>query len=348
MVAVQQTTTNQQRKNNAFKFGKLAAVAATTRATIEEHSTSSTATSLTYEPSIFGLSKILDLSIGSTTASSSNTTTCCDTITTTITTTINSTKKRWYTSLLSNHSCMIIRTVEESTNEAKYEKRKKLYRRNRSKRRGVVCAAVGGGGGDDEEKDDNTTNNSMLTVRFDMVEIRCYPIILGDNPSVSCGPPLSIDWHPINTFTFQIDDYENTTKVDGDQREFGATLIPNDWREQLLLHEGVTKEELRQSNKEIKRIKINRLESRRLLYQFASSERNERIVRGLKNIVFAGKKRKEKEYLARSQIFDDHQRRQADILADVSIKSAASSGDDEDDDDSDSDSYSDNDHTGTA
>ena len=46
------------------------------------------------------------------------------------------------------------------------------------------------------------------SVCFDTVEIREYPYILGDNPSVSAGPPLSIGWDPQDEFIVGFEEYE--------------------------------------------------------------------------------------------------------------------------------------------
>lgn len=50
---------------------------------------------------------------------------------------------------------------------------------------------------------------SSSSVTFSTIEIRSFPMILGDNPACDPkGPPLSIDWDPINTRTLSVDRYE--------------------------------------------------------------------------------------------------------------------------------------------
>lgn len=49
----------------------------------------------------------------------------------------------------------------------------------------------------------------LKKVIFDDVEIREYPHILGDNPAVSEGVPLTIGWKPINSYSIDIDLFES-------------------------------------------------------------------------------------------------------------------------------------------
>lgn len=49
---------------------------------------------------------------------------------------------------------------------------------------------------------------SKKSVRFSTVRIQEYPYILGDNPSVSRGPPLSIGWTPMSSCNVDLDKYE--------------------------------------------------------------------------------------------------------------------------------------------
>lgn len=45
-------------------------------------------------------------------------------------------------------------------------------------------------------------------VSFSNVVVREFPRCLGDNPSVTDGPPLSIGWKPVAVYTKDVDDYE--------------------------------------------------------------------------------------------------------------------------------------------
>mmetsp|Transcript_30199 Transcript_30199/g.36741 ORF Transcript_30199/g.36741 Transcript_30199/m.36741 type:complete len:176 (+) Transcript_30199:170-697(+) len=47
-----------------------------------------------------------------------------------------------------------------------------------------------------------------LSVSFSDIHIREYDICLGDNPSCTCGPPISLSWTYKNTIIISIDDYE--------------------------------------------------------------------------------------------------------------------------------------------
>ena len=52
------------------------------------------------------------------------------------------------------------------------------------------------------------TCNQKKCVTFNKVEIRYYPVIIGDNPSVSDGCPVTIDWEPIGISLASLDEFE--------------------------------------------------------------------------------------------------------------------------------------------
>ena len=51
-------------------------------------------------------------------------------------------------------------------------------------------------------------DKSRHHVAFGAVEIREFPIILGDNPAITSGAPISIDWEPQHHQIMNIDIYE--------------------------------------------------------------------------------------------------------------------------------------------
>lgn len=89
-------------------------------------------------------------------------------------------------------------------------------------------------------------------VSFDKISIRQYPIELGDNPSCSKGPPLTIGWISDEFVEIDIDDYElsRPPRLIGGQMIIGRTE-----REKILLHQGHHLSEIREVVEEINRCK---------------------------------------------------------------------------------------------
>lgn len=81
------------------------------------------------------------------------------------------------------------------------------------------------------------------SISFAQVNIREYERVLGDNPSVTSGPPLSIGWrHAPDLISMDLDDYEEGR---GAHRSSSEYLVPRAVREQVLReHAGVSRREL--------------------------------------------------------------------------------------------------------
>jgi hypothetical protein len=95
----------------------------------------------------------------------------------------------------------------------------------------------------DASKDDESKDNKRVS--FDKIEIREYPRCLGENPSVTSGPPLSIGWNHSQSYVLDVDQYENFKDgVDeegaagGRRRRTSAEFqLPWNLREQILRDE---------------------------------------------------------------------------------------------------------------
>lgn len=90
------------------------------------------------------------------------------------------------------------------------------------------------------------------SVAFSTIEVRTYPIILGDNPSVSSGPPFTIDWDHQDSEEIDLSDYE-ILKPEKRTRE--QILLPARVRESWLRAQGYARSEIVEVGKEVNRIK---------------------------------------------------------------------------------------------
>jgi hypothetical protein len=104
------------------------------------------------------------------------------------------------------------------------------------------------------------TTTSTKSVSFGHVEIHSHAIVLGDNPSVSCGPPLTMKWKAFDNQTLTLDDYEQHRP---DRRLRDAMVIPRMVREDWLRNAGFARSQLRDSIASLAKIKQQRLRSAR-------------------------------------------------------------------------------------
>lgn len=85
------------------------------------------------------------------------------------------------------------------------------------------------------------------SVTFDRIKIREYERTLGDNPSCSSGPPLSIGWTCLYSYDYPIDEYERS-KPRRTKREFHLPAVR---RNDLLVREwGCSEEDIRRARRE--------------------------------------------------------------------------------------------------
>jgi len=109
-------------------------------------------------------------------------------------------------------------------------------------------------------------SNPSRSVSFSNLEIRTYETILGDNPSCSAGPSLSIGWrYDPNHDSISIDDYEaHQARING--LPPGSTyacrpeelVLHRSEREEILLSSGYTRQDFVESIRSMKKIKSKR------------------------------------------------------------------------------------------
>lgn len=91
------------------------------------------------------------------------------------------------------------------------------------------------------------TNSNVSTVSFQSVDVREYQQTLGDNPSCTYGPPVSLDWSYTEASSMNLEDYE---KVQQNSRR-----RPHQWRMSKRCRENMLKGQLGYSDEEIKAAK---------------------------------------------------------------------------------------------
>ena len=106
-------------------------------------------------------------------------------------------------------------------------------------------------------KHSDSNSSSSKSVGFDSVCIRSYQQTMGDNPAVSYGPPISLDWDYEEHEDVNIDEYEFQRGFA--RRNIQQMAISYYQRKAILTHDyGFTEEELKKAKKDANKIKLRR------------------------------------------------------------------------------------------
>lgn len=126
------------------------------------------------------------------------------------------------------------------------------------------------------------TAERTFRVNFNTIEIQEYPIIAGDNPSVSTGVPLTIDWTPLGKNAYDFEEYEQA--VEGVRRTCRAEIrIPASRRMEVLRQLGVSRGEIQEAVKEVNLARKQRQRTNELLGLAPAQFAIERFSRAVKN-----------------------------------------------------------------
>jgi hypothetical protein len=96
------------------------------------------------------------------------------------------------------------------------------------------------------------------SVRFKTIEIFEYPITLGDNPSVTSGAPLTIEWEVQRKSKFPLEYFEKHRPA---HKQKNSLRISGKGRKQLLLRCGFSHEEIINAALEATEMKKERLDT---------------------------------------------------------------------------------------
>jgi hypothetical protein len=96
------------------------------------------------------------------------------------------------------------------------------------------------------------SSSSQPIVTFSTVKFHTHAVILGDNPSVSVGPPLAMGWKAVHSDSLDMEEYETSRPPRRQKRDL---IIPKNMRVSWLRDEGYARSELAEVEDEIKMIK---------------------------------------------------------------------------------------------
>ena len=151
--------------------------------------------------------------------------------------------------------------------------------------------------------DSTNSSNSLPTkisrrkVGFGRISIREYPMIVGDNPSVSKGVPISIDWEHLSEDFLDVSHYEELRK---DSRRTGMDELRMRpfYRDDMLRKLGFSKLDRQVATKDATITRKQRTKTMASKCHIARLEYIETIQRVLINILTLGsRRRKERAYM---------------------------------------------------
>ena len=111
-------------------------------------------------------------------------------------------------------------------------------------------------------EEDESRNNSLQNKRqvcFDSVLVHVHRVTLGDNPAVTAGPPITIEWEAESSHHFTVDAWEEQQERLYRREKLAQIRLSSDRRQRILkLYAGVSRKEILQSMADTKKIRQSR------------------------------------------------------------------------------------------
>jgi len=136
-----------------------------------------------------------------------------------------------------------------------------------------------------------STRTRTSRISFSQIQIREYPIIVGDNPSIMTGTPVTIDWEPVEEATFDFQDYEDTRAP---PRSMVELRMPAKHRDAILKNQGFSLADRNRGRKMANLVKNRRKRTDETVHLAKVLETLEEWKRATKNATW-GRRTKQKE-----------------------------------------------------
>jgi hypothetical protein len=138
-------------------------------------------------------------------------------------------------------------------------------------------------------------NPEQLSISFSYIDIREYPICIGDNPAGSRGTPLSIEWKHFSEVQIGLEEYEDARP---ERRDHCALAMGETHRYDLLRRSGYSPKDIRIQTKPVNIQRANRKHTLATLNLAWLQEIQQAISRKTLNVLtFGARKRKERRMM---------------------------------------------------
>ena len=129
---------------------------------------------------------------------------------------------------------------------------------------GVAISVISSSSAEDNDHFEEMVvdDEESIHVKFQNIEIRNYQMTMGDNPSCTYGPPVSLDWDYDEAHILPLDDYEESR---GTRRKSYQMQMNSIYRKKLLDAMNFTPDEIKKVTKEISIIKKSRERTKMML-----------------------------------------------------------------------------------
>ena len=190
-------------------------------------------------------------------------------------------------------SCLIVKSLEDSIHSVGLSHRRPSGKAiHRSSHPSTTTIGTSTCTGNSSHIDDDLSI-SFKTIIFKTIEVREYPVCIGDNPSVSDpdGPPLQLCWEPDCELSIEIDEFEeyrNGLGQDCVARRRGEDLrLNSERRKYMALQSGHTHQEIASTVRQVNRDRRRRSSAGRNNFFDTAKES---AARKLKRLVLRQKK----------------------------------------------------------
>jgi hypothetical protein len=138
-------------------------------------------------------------------------------------------------------------------------------------------------------------NPEQLSISFSYIDIREYPICIGDNPGGSRGTPLSIEWKHVSEVQIGLEEYEDARP---ERRNHSALAMGETYRYDLLRRSGYSQKDIRIQTKPVNMERAQRKHTLATLNLAPLHELKQAISRKtLSVLTFGARKRKERRMM---------------------------------------------------